>query len=498
MRTTKKWIIMLTATMLSMNTVQAQLLKKLRDKVENTVNKAIDKTADRAVDQLVKKPMDNATDKVLSGAAVKKNKDETEQKTGDSRQEEQTTPTRNTTDSSQEKNGPLVTDNRSWYQGKSIQYAEIGWIKMLEFKEPAKPFTQNGWKYTASQMEVSQKLATWVQQTYSPRGLLGEMVQSVYALQPSQPSPGTHHNYNYNEAEKNNKNALPNTYGAMGKMYMNLKKTSTKKFWPIDGLANYYVWQIMANNVELISRQLIGLSSPDEYYCTMPQYSMGMKGEYEGADKKANYQNFMTSPNLKNYTHYWIPSDALNNNEDFYVVVMTKDRQPLPFEQVTVGELMARLEKQLPMMEKIDKNSGGGMDNLLEKAKKGLGLMKKKFKDNYGDYVYLKAGRDIQIIDLANLDENSNYYWIQTKPSTSDNYGNTNIGFPMLRLKNGVKEGCANSGPQWLVFKLYKGTSTDHAGAADMMSNFVSRFNYDYVYDYFFGKEKVTQPYQHK
>ncbi len=496
----KKFIIILTVMMFSTITMRAQLLKKLKDKVEKTVNKTIDQTTDKVVDKTVKKPMDKAADKILTSSTIKKEKEGAEQKTKNSEQEDKTGPTGNATDTSQEKVGPLVTDSRGWYQGKSIQYAEIGWMKMLAFKEPAKPFAQNGWKYTASQMAVSQQLATWIQQTYSPRGLLGEMVQSVYAQSAGKPAPGTHYNYNYNEAEANNKNALPNTYGAMGKMYNNLQKTSTKKFWPIDGLAGYYVWQIMANNIELISRQMIGISSTDEYYCTMPQYSMGMKGEYEGSDKNANYQNFMTSPNLKNYTHYWIPSDALNNNEPFYVVVMTKDRQPLPFEQVTVAELIARLEKQLPLMEKIDRNSGGRMDNMLEKAKNGLSLMRKKFKDNYNDYVYLKAGHDINIIELANADENNKsiFYWMQTKPQTNDNYGNTNVGFPLLRLKKGVKEACANSGPQWLVFKLYKGKFTDHAGAEDMMKNFVSRFNYDYVYDYFFGKEKVTQPYQPK
>ncbi len=492
----KKLIIMLMATMLFTTALQAQFIKKLKDKVEKTVNKTIDQTTDKVVDKAVKKPMDKAAEQILTGPAIKKEKEEAVKKANDSAQENQSTQGKNVTDISQEKIGPLTTDNRGWYQGKSIEYAEIGWMKMLDFKDPAKPFIQNGRNYPASQMEVSQKLATWIQQTYSPRGLLGEMVQSVYALPAGQ--PGTSTSYNYNEAEKNNRNALPNTYGATGKMYSNLQKTSTKKFWPIDGLAGYYVWQVMANNIELISRQMIGLSSPDEYYCTMPQYSMGMKGEYQGSDKMANYQNFMTSPNLKNYTHYWIPSDALNNNEHFYVVVMTKDRQPLPFEQVTVAELIARLEKQLPLMEKIDRNSGGRLGNMPEKAKNGLNIMKKKFKDNYNDYVYLKAGNDIRIIDLANLDEKSNFYWIQTKPSTSDNYGNTNIGFPLLRLKKGVKEACANSGPHWIVFKLYKGKFNDHAGAEHLMANFVSRFNYDYVYDYFFGTEKVTKPYQPK
>ncbi|WP_460687510.1 hypothetical protein [Niabella aquatica] len=496
----KKLTIMIVVTMLYATTVQAQILKKLQEKVEKTVSKTVEQTTDKAVDKVIKKPMDKAADKILEGTPAKKTKEKAEQTGNDTEAQDDgkatDTRTNNSTTDSQDKYGPLTTDNRGWYQGKSIEYADIGWIKMLDFKDPPKPIILNGRNYPVSQMEVSQKLATWIQQTYSPRGLLGEMVQSVYALPAGQPVTST--SYNYNEAEKNNRNALPNTYGATGKMYSNLQKTSTKKFWPIDGLAGYYVWQIMANNIELISRQMIGLSSPDEYYCTMPQYSMGMKGEYEGSDKNANYQNFMTSSNLKNYTHYWIPSDALNNNEHFYVVVMTKDKQPLPFEQITVAELLTRLEKQLPLMEKIDRNSGGRLDNMLQKAKNGLNIMKKKFKDNYSDYVYLKAGHDIQIIDLANLDEKSNFYWIQTKSQTTDSYGNTNVYFPILRLKKGVKEACANSGPQWIVFKMYKGKFTDHAGAEHMMANFVNRFNYDYVYDYFFGKGKVIKPYQPK
>lgn len=391
-----------------------------------------------------------------------------------------------------------VTDSRGWYQTKDIENIEIGWIKRVQFTAPAKSFTQHGRTYTAAQIDMAQKMAVWLQQTYSPKGLLGEMKISVYALPASEPV--TSSSYNYNEAEKNNRNALPGTYGALARLYMNLRKTDTKKFWPIDGLANYYVWQIMANNIELISRQLIGLSTPDEYYCIMPKYSIGMKGKYGGAesDKKASEQNFTGSPNLKNYEHYWIPGDALNNNESFYTVVMTRDRQALPFEQVTVSQLINRLEKQLPLMYKIDRNSGGRMNDVQEKAKKGLGIMKEKFRDQYNEYVYLNSSSDINIVDLANIDANSNFYWMQTKPEVQDKYGNTTVGFPLLRLKKGIKEACAAAGPQWVVFKLFKGAHSDDAGAMHLLENFVSRFNYDYLYDYCFGKEQPVKPYQPK
>lgn len=65
-----------------------------------------------------------------------------------------------------------------------------------------------------------------------------------------------------------------------------------------------------------------------------------------------------------------------------------------------------------------------------------------------------------------------------------------------MRLKKGVKETLTSGAPQWIVCKIDAPINASHSGSVQMMDNFVSRFNYDYVYRYFFGKEKVIEPYK--
>lgn len=390
------------------------------------------------------------------------------------------------------------TNERGWYDRKSIEDVEVGWMKVLQFKEPAKPFAQHGWSYTARQTEFTQQAATWMQQTLTPKGMLGEMKLSVLAPAPS--APVTSKSYTYNEAEKNNRKAFPNTYGAYAKFYMHLQKTATKKFWPINGLADYYTWDIMANNIEAISKQWVALSSPDEYYCTMPKYSIGMKGEYDNDWLKeyANYRDFTTSPALKRYEHYLIPSLAIDHTrQTYYVVIMTKDNKPLPFEQVTVGEFINRVEKQLPLMYQAAVNNDTKLNNLMENAQRGLKYIKQQYSNRLNEFVYVSSSSaQIDIVDLYNMEPGRDIYWLKTQAITQENRDYTSTSFPMLRLKKGVKESLATTGPQWIVFRLGKGVDMSSSAEILVMETFINRFNYEYVYNKFFGDNKVIEPYK--
>lgn len=390
------------------------------------------------------------------------------------------------------------TNARGWYERADIEDVEVGWIKMLQFKEPSKPIVQHGRTYTAKQMDITQLLATWIQQTITPRGMLGEMNLSVLAPEPNY-APGSKA-FDFNEAEKNNRKALPNTYGAFAKFYMLLQKTGTKKFWPINGMADHYIWQIMVNNIEMIAKQMVLLSSPDEYYCTMPRYTIGMKGEYDKdwMAQNANYRGFTGSPSLQRYDHYLIPAGAIDYaRSDYYAIVMTRDNQPLPFEQVTMAAFINRLEKQLPAMHAIALNNGTKLSNLMADAQRGIQILKKKFKDQQNEFVYIRgAGFQIGILSLAQIEDGKDIHWIRTQAETQENRDYVSTSFPLLRLKKGVKENLAASGPQWIVCRLTKGISPGNAGEIHLMETFMNRFNYGYVYDYFFGKEKVIQPYK--
>lgn len=381
-------------------------------------------------------------------------------------------------------------DSRGIYVGDMLEDVDLGWINKIVLKEPAKPFAQHGWSYTSAQTDASQKIGTWIQQTYQQRGLLGEMKLSLLAPEPS--FPPTSNSYDYNEAEKNNRNALPNTYGAWARFHKCISKTATKKYWPTPGNLCYMGLDVMVNNVTLISRQLVGLSSADEYWCVMPKYAPGIQGTYdkEWLPATAAYRNFDKSPNLAGYEHFVIPGKTIDNNADSYVIIMTKDGKPLPFEQVTMGELIARLDTQFPMLRKIADNSKltTRMPSVLADAGRGLQIFKNKFKNQLGDYVYTShLHNNIDLLTLAQIEEGKEIPWISTsRLVTTRGYSETN--FPLLRLKKGVKQALATGAPEWIVFKLDSPIGAGYSGNVQLMDNFVSRFNYDYVYQYFFWK----------
>jgi len=388
------------------------------------------------------------------------------------------------------------TNDRGWYDRKDVENVQVGWMNTLTFKEPAKPFAQYGWSYPAKQTDCTQKFITWIQQSYTCKGLLGEPKLSVLAPEPALPK--TNSSYGYGEAEKDNRKALPNTYGGYVRFHHNLVKTSTKKFAPMNGNMSYMTLNMMANNVELFTRQIVSLSGEDDYYCTIPRYAKGMKGEFDRPhnEELAGYRNFTNSPALKKYDHYFVPGQALSGRGAFYVIVMTKDRQPLPFEQVTIGEFLTRLESRLPTMYTLTKNGGSQLPNLLEKAKAGLQELKKQFKDYHDKFAYFRGlHENVDMIDLANIDAGKPITWLKTEAESKErDYGSSN--YALLRLKKGVKEACATSGPQWIVFRMEAMVNAADAGNIELMDNFINSFNYDYVYDYYFGKDKVITAYQ--
>lgn len=389
-------------------------------------------------------------------------------------------------------------DSRGMYDKKDFEHIEIGWLYLLK-NEPAKPVTENGWNYPMNQTDMGRKIGTWLQQTYTPTGLLGEIKLDLHRP-PASKYKGTK-DYGADEAEKDNRFALPNSYGAFAKFHLCLSKTSTHKFFPTPGNHCYTRLDIMANNVELITKQVIALSTPTSYYCTMPDYTIGQKGEYEKEwlNEMTAYRNFTGGQNLQPYRHYLFPV----GRELSYVIIMTRNNQPLPFEQVTIGEFLQQLESQFPKLHQFAVNRKLIYENYLDNAKKGMQVLKKQLAQQENKFVYFNTiERQIDIIDLANIGSSGKLpNWIHTEKTTQnlDRWGkavSVTTNYPLLRLKKGVKEACATNGPQWIVFKMADPIDHSYGGSVQLMDNFVSRFNYRYVYNYFFGNEKVIEPYR--
>lgn len=389
-------------------------------------------------------------------------------------------------------------DKRGIYPFEEIENINMGWINPVVAKEPAKAFSQYGRTYTAAQTDAAQKIALWTQQTFQQPGLLGDIQIALFAPEPSRPSNSSA--YNFNEAEKNNRNSLPNSYGATVKFHQCISKTANKKFWPTPGNHCYMSLHIMANDIQNITTQLVALSSPEEYYFYMPKYDENLKGRFaEDQYRKAlNYRQFNNNPNLKNYEHYIIPAATVHITRSYYTVIMTRDNAPLPFEQVTMGEFLNRLEAQFPTLHKIAINDKltQRMPSVLEDAKRGIQILKKRYSKQLNDFVYSATLDQIDLLALSQIEDGKEITWIKTSSLTDNKNGWSETGFPLLRMKKGIKELLATGSPQWIVFRMEFPMNNGYGGAVQMIDNFISRFNYDYVYRYFFGKNKPTELYK--
>lgn len=378
---------------------------------------------------------------------------------------------------------------------KDVTHVDIGWKKIVEFKEPPKPLPFEERHYTAKQIGYAQTFITWMQQTFTPKGMLGESRYYLIASSKSEPVTGKY--YTYNEAEKNNRRALPNPYGAFSRFYLFLKKDENGKY--VQATNHQILWNIEANAIENISQQIIALSTPEEYYFIMPRYEVGMKGTLDVSwnEEAAQLQNFSNHPNLKKYDHYYVPSRILNSFAPvaYYVVIMTKNNQPLPFEQVTVGEFIEQLELQLPMMYKIAINQGSKDIDLMERAKRGFQIFKNRFGKQVNEKVYLPEGLQLNLFNFTDADENSEFNWFKTV-ATFEVRRSPFTYFPLMKVKKGVREACATGDPQWLVIKWAAPETKNLTGDIHYMESMLNRFNYDYVYNYFFGDKRPTTPYK--
>lgn len=367
---------------------------------------------------------------------------------------------------------------------------DAGWKKKIVFNTPPKTMTVDDRNYSVKQVGDAQTMLTWMQETFSPKGMLGD---AKWYLNPTAKSePVTSKYFGLDEAAKRNRTALPHLWGAYSKFNVFLKKDASGKY--VEETPHEIRWNIEVNGLENFSYQISAISTPEEYYFLMPRYEIGMRGLMESDYSKnaANFRNFTNHPNLKKYDHYYVPSRTLSpGSNDYYVVIMTKDQKPLPFEHVTIGDFIKQLEKQFPLMLYMKANE---RDNpkFKEQAEKGFQIFKDRFAAKANEKVYLQKGIQLDILFFSNADEKSTFRWLQTtaiEKETGYSY------FPLLKTGKRVKEASMNGEAQWLFMRWEPPMSKTLAGDVHYMDSMLNRFNYDYVHNYFFGK-RPTEPYK--
>lgn len=364
-----------------------------------------------------------------------------------------------------------VNHNGTYYR-EGIAHVEIGWMREVKAPVPIKAIVTNGRNYPVSQVAFPYRLAEWLQQSYMPTGTLGDL--SVHVLAPPK---STWQKGSFRQQEDDSRAALPNRYGILAKMHINVAKTKTKQYWPTNGHHSVLKWEIVANDVDLISSRVMGLSGEDAYYCTMPRYTEGMKGPFS-ADyylKYAQFETFSTHPALEDYTHYLRPDTRK------YIILL--HTEPLPFEQVKVGEFLDRLKERFAFLCALSGHSPDSEQGA--KARRGLLHLEETFKQKREAMVYFPAPtvQEISVYELGNVEPGKDIVFFSTEPVHKVN-GFPN--YPLYKLKSDVKTRSQDR-PKWVVCALDVPTDFKDAGTTHVMRHFVQNFNYPYLYQYAFG-----------
>lgn len=376
---------------------------------------------------------------------------------------------------------PVYVD-RIGFKLESIDDIDIGWMEIRKHTAAPKGKQLGNRIYSAKQIDNCQKFVEWMQQSYLPKGCLGD---ATYYQNYIPKFSGT--NSLLGNEINTHAHALPLMYGAQSKIYMFLKKDAQGKFVPQNSLGDY--WHIEANQLQYISQPVSFISSTEEYYFILPDFKNNSKG-YDVDDKaRSNLLGFDNHKNIKGYKHFFIPPKTTDNGAQ-YIVIMTKDNKELPFEKITIGEFFTVAEKQFPVWQKIEAVSAEKFTT----AQKNLTRLKEKYKNKWNDIAELKlSGTQINLYSFINATEG--YYDMF---DNKDMYGKEGVytTFPILKVKKTARELCKTDQPQWLVIRWDWGMENQQY-YLHLHESILNNFNFEYVYNFFFDPEKVKgQPYK--
>ena len=364
--------------------------------------------------------------------------------------------------------------DRIGFKLESIADIDIGWMKIYKPPASAKGKTSGTRIYSDKQIGDCHQFVGWMQQSYLPKGCQGDAGYYQNYI-PTFSSTNSLLGNAINEQLA----ALPNMYGAYSRMFMFLKKDAQGKFVPQNGLSDF--WRIEANLLEHITKSVWFISSAEEYYFLLPDFTSNSKG-YNADDKDAgNLGGFANNKNIEQYKHFYIPPRIIVD-DDGYVVIMTKDNKELPFEKITIGDFFTLVEKNLPVWQKVKPTSPENF----ARAQKNLSRLKAKYKNKWNDIAELSLGEEVDLYYFVNATE-EHYDMFDKKEGAL---------FPILKVSKQALAACKTDQPQWLVIR-WDGGMPNSSYYMHLHESILNNFNFQYVYDYFYNPEKVKgQPYK--
>jgi hypothetical protein len=333
------------------------------------------------------------------------------------------------------------------YSGKSL-----GWIKLGTLDVPQKPLTWDHRVYSAKQMQISQMLAVWAQQSYTPKGGIGQALKLVNE------KLGLYNDYT---------KAQPQYYGANAKTFIDLRRNAEGQWRPVSN-TNWFM-NIAVNGV--IGDRSYAITSPEKWFFYIP----GEAGLSETQREVAKLGGFPSNPTLKKYISWYQPKGIATTLQ--FVVLLCKDNVK-PYVQLTKGEYLSELGNAIERDAAEKKKQGSDVSSLLSQRRAALARLNAKYKNRLNEPAKLKQQPGIRIEDADGFDvfESRNY------PAE----------YPVYKFDPAKLALTKTDQPQWIVISWdAEGVANGDEAGTHLHQTMLNKINYDYIYNYFFYPEKV-------
>lgn len=355
--------------------------------------------------------------------------------------------------------GPVAQAQRYPYSGEYL-----GWIRMVDPNAAEKPYTVDHRKYSVRQMEISRMIVGWLQQSYTPKGAIGQAFKLV------NDKIGTNNT---------NTTSAPQCYGATTKTFIELRKNNENKWMPYTN-TNWFM-QVAVNG--WIGNTVNLISTPEKYYFYIP----GDEDTQAHQEELENLLGFSSHPALKPYIHWFQPKTPQTTLQ--YVVLLCKNNQK-PYVQITKGEYLDELGKAIDkdarenytwIKEEKAKNSkydASNTENQLKKRKEAFILLREKYKNRLQEPAKISGFPSLNIENESGFDvfENPNY------PAV----------YPIYKFNPDLLKQTSSDVPQWIVISWdAEGVATQEEAGVHLHRSMLENIDYNYIYNYFFEPAKI-------
>ena len=322
--------------------------------------------------------------------------------------------------------------------------------------------------YSPAQLSIARNFANWMQASYLPKGALGDVLQ----VRNAKLSP-----YNQNTA------AQPNAYGALAKLYTELKYDANKKIVPLT--SDSLTWGIEANG--FYGTDADAISTPEHYYFTLPTFAQ--QGYGTDLDKATDVSRH---PVLGQFpTHYQRNSRTGNKR----VVVLSKDHRH-PFVTVTKGEYLQAIEATIARMyaaekQKIARDNVGNQKSI----DYFMGYLNTKHEKRVAVLSSNKEKYRSRLQETAEIFTDDPNAMLENSPDVFEGNGGTEKRLTVYTFDPRMIELCKTDAPQWIV--IYWTAQLNDPVSLSLHEAMLNNVDFQYIYDYFFDPGKVKgQPYK--